>query len=244
MTSQDESPSPIDDGMPPELLRVAAALESGDVKTAEAELRVAMEALGEDDIDVVEMRGDLALAKWEIDEAHGFFEAVRDTDEDAYILSRCAVLADLDGDAEKAIALLTRAHELDPASHAPIHVTEAAFDSIVEEALAEMPDVFKKALDKVRVVREPMPFVDLVNPSAPHETPPDVLGLFVGPSIHELAEEAPGELPPTIYLFQRNLERLSPTEEDLRIEIRVTLFHEIGHLLGLDEDEVAAMGLA
>ena len=33
-------------------------------------------------------------------------------------------------------------------------------------------------------------------------------------------------------------------EAHLAEEIRITLFHEIGHLLGLDEDEVASMGLA
>ena len=46
-----------------------------------------------------------------------------------------------------------------------------------------------------------------------------------------------------IYLFQRNLERFADDEEHLREEIRTTLFHEIAHLLGWDEDEVEAMGL-
>ena len=47
-----------------------------------------------------------------------------------------------------------------------------------------------------------------------------------------------------IYLFKRNLERMARDEAHLAEEIRITLFHEIGHLLGLDEDEVASMGLA
>ncbi len=89
-----------------------------------------------------------------------------------------------------------------------------------------------------------MPFAELGQSSQVDSVPPDVLGLFVGPNIHDLAEGASGELPPTIYLFQRNLERMASSVEDLGVEIRVTLFHEIGHLLGLDEDEVAAIGLA
>ena len=51
-------------------------------------------------------------------------------------------------------------------------------------------------------------------------------------------EDASAELPPTIYLFQRNLERYAADRDHLREEIRTTLFHELGHLLGLDEDEV------
>ena len=69
------------------------------------------------------------------------------------------------------------------------------------------------------------------------------MGLFLGSTLHELAEDVSGELPPTIYLFQRNLERSCRDEVELREQIRITLFHELGHLLGLDEDEVDAMGL-
>jgi len=97
---------------------------------------------------------------------------------------------------------------------------------------------------RVRVVREPVPFRELVDPRDPSATPPDILGLFVGPTIHDLAEDFPAQLPPSIYLFQRNLERMARDEEHLTEEIRVTLFHEIGHLLGLDEDGVAELGLA
>ena len=74
--------------------------------------------------------------------------------------------------------------------------------------------------------------------------PDDRLGLFVGPTIHDLAEDFPAQLPPSIYLFQRNLERMARDEEHLAEEIRITLFHEIGHLLGLDESGVAELGLA
>ena len=55
--------------------------------------------------------------------------------------------------------------------------------------------------------------------------------------------ESSGELPPTVYLFQRNLERVCGDREQLVEEIRVTLFHELGHALGFDEEGVARMGL-
>jgi predicted Zn-dependent protease with MMP-like domain len=118
------------------------------------------------------------------------------------------------------------------------------FDRIVEDALASLAPPFAERVRAIRVVREPVPFRELVDPRDPSSTPPDILGLFVGPTIHDLAEDFPAQLPPSIYLFQRNLERMARDEEHLAEEIRVTLFHEIGHLLGLDEDGVAALGLA
>ena len=51
------------------------------------------------------------------------------------------------------------------------------------------------------------------------------------------------ELPARIFLFQRNLERHAAHSE-LAEEITVTLYHELGHYLGLDEAEVEDMGLA
>ena len=44
--------------------------------------------------------------------------------------------------------------------------------------------------------------------------------------------------PNYIYLFQRNLERIARDREDLIEQITITLHHELGHYLGLDEDEV------
>ncbi len=49
--------------------------------------------------------------------------------------------------------------------------------------------------------------------------------------------------PSSIALFQRNLERMARDREELVEEIRVTLLHEVGHFLGLDEDQLRDLGL-
>jgi predicted Zn-dependent protease with MMP-like domain len=51
-------------------------------------------------------------------------------------------------------------------------------------------------------------------------------------------------LPPVITLFRFNLARLANDPEELRSQLRITLLHEIGHALGLDEDDLAERGLA
>jgi predicted Zn-dependent protease with MMP-like domain len=43
-------------------------------------------------------------------------------------------------------------------------------------------------------------------------------------------------------LFKRNLERSAGDAAELAEQIRVTLYHELGHYLGLDEDALEDLG--
>ena len=72
----------------------------------------------------------------------------------------------------------------------------------------------------------------------------DLLGLFEGCSRLDGEPETPADLP-RIRLFLDNL--WDHAEGDLKVfrdELRITLLHELGHYLGLDEEQVAALGLA
>ena len=70
-----------------------------------------------------------------------------------------------------------------------------------------------------------------------------LLGLFIGFSVIE--DGADAEMPPEIRLFVENIcEETDYDETTFRQEVRVTLLHEIGHYLGLDEDSLELRGLA
>ena len=70
---------------------------------------------------------------------------------------------------------------------------------------------------------------------------PDTLGLFTGP---EFVAEESVPMPPQIILFLENLWDLADSKEKaFRDEVRTTLLHELGHYLGLDEDELTKRGL-
>ncbi len=118
--------------------------------------------------------------------------------------------------------------------------TRSEFDHYVEEAAGELPDEFREKMSNLAVVVEDVPSEEIL---ATLEDPaPDLLGLFVGTP---LPEKSLGDLPSApdaIYLFKRNLERICESREQLVEEIRITLLHEVGHFLGLDEQQLADRG--
>jgi predicted Zn-dependent protease with MMP-like domain len=70
----------------------------------------------------------------------------------------------------------------------------------------------------------------------------DLLGLFVGPDFE--GEDDHGVLPPQILLFLENLWDFAGGDlEVFREEVRTTYLHELGHYLGLGEEEIEERGL-
>ena len=70
--------------------------------------------------------------------------------------------------------------------------------------------------------------------------PPTILGLYRGPVGRA---PGPGDEPPSIVLYRKNLARAVKSRTELSEQIRDTLLHEIGHLEGLDEDDLRRRGM-
>jgi len=135
------------------------------------------------------------------------------------------------GRIEEADAAFARAAELDPESYfRPFRLSAEDFDEVVDEALAELPEEFESYLENVEVAVEDVPDTSLVKEGLEF----DLLGLYRGGSI----QSESWDFPDRVLLFQRNLENVSPTRESLIEEIRDTVYHEIGHHMGMDEDAV------
>jgi len=149
------------------------------------------------------------------------------------------------GRLNEADAALHRAAELAPEEFfVPVRLARDEFDEHLTTAIESLPDRFRAHLAQVNVSVEDLPSDELLNAEEP-PLDPELFGLFMGtPRTEETVFSPGGELPPRIFLFQRTLERLSLDGEQLREEIAVTLRHELGHYLGLDEDEIARAGHA
>jgi len=107
----------------------------------------------------------------------------------------------------------------------------------VEATLAALPKPLREQAKQLPVTLERIPNAGLQADGVE----PDTLGLFTGP---EFAEEGKVPMPPQIILFLENLWDLAEGEEKIfREEVRTTFLHELGHYLGLDEDELTEHGL-
>ena len=104
------------------------------------------------------------------------------------------------------------------------------FEELVEQALARLPKIFRRKLTNVAIIVEDSP------PREP-ERRGLLLGLFHGLPLTEKSvfQTAP---PDRIFLYQRNIEAVCSTDEEIRRQIRKTLLHELGHYFGLGEDEL------
>ncbi|MEZ5980499.1 MAG: metallopeptidase family protein [Planctomycetota bacterium] len=188
-------------------------------------------------------RGELDLATWRVDEARSRFLALEDSGASTVgTRLRLSLVADLAGDADEARRWIERARELDAdAPGCSARLDDDAFDEVVASAIAELPPEFRARLDEVPVIVEPVPALEGGLP--PVDVMPDTLGLFRGVNDLERSFEASAEIPPAIHLYRNNLERRAIDVDELREEIRITLYHELGHLLGFDEEGVESMGL-
>jgi len=148
------------------------------------------------------------------------------------------------GDAARAAEHAEEAEALDPESFTqPLEVDDEAFDGIVRQAIAELPAEVRKRLDELPVVVEALPSrALLVAEDGPLS--PDLLGLFVGRDLLQRQHDDLPGVPGAIHLFRRNLLRVCRDADELKREIRITVQHEVGHLLGLDEDDLEQWGLA
>lgn len=250
----------LEEGQPAEALEVLAGIDAGVAERWIAESLARLElgdltparvALGRarslgipaDEPDHLWATGQLLLHEWKLDEAHASFRRLVEVDRSPEALERLSFLEELRGDLIEAERLYAEAHRIDPEDFPEIaRLEEDEFAAVVEEAIEGLPDEFQRHLEEIQLVIAPVPERAIVVPGAESDTPPDLLGLFLGASLLERSSEHP-ELPPRIHLYQRNLERAAVDEEELREQIRITLYHELGHFLGFDEEGVADLGL-
>ena len=109
--------------------------------------------------------------------------------------------------------------------------------SEVEATLASLPEPLRMRAEKLPVILERQPNTELQADGIEADT----LGLFTGA---EFIEENDVPLPPQIILFLENIWGVAEANEKLfREEVRTTFLHELGHYLGLDEDELTERGL-
>ncbi len=185
--------------------------------------------------------------QWRFDEAEVAVQAAREVPgavPDADVVH--GILLERRGRFDDAEPFFLRAAAALPDKYPPpVRMSRADFDREVRKAARKLPRQFRQSLDRVPVVVQDVPDARLAEGPDREEVGPDILGLFDGVPLPETSSfDLPQLRPNTIFLFQRNLERAAKDRADLIEQIRITLYHELAHYLGFEEEDMDDMGLA
>ena len=142
-------------------------------------------------------------------------------------------------DAERAFA---KANALDPEHYPlPTEVDDDFFRKATAEALDNLPRSIREYVAEVPILVEDYPSEELL---ASEDLSPQILGLYVGVPRTEAETTQQQEDVTRVILFKRNLEKVCRDRDDLIEQIQVTVRHEVGHHLGLSEEDLERLGLA
>jgi predicted Zn-dependent protease with MMP-like domain len=106
-----------------------------------------------------------------------------------------------------------------------------AFETLVDEALANIPDDLRAQLDNVAII------IDYESPVG------SLYGLYQGTPLTKRLGQG-GLRPDRITLFLNTICRSVNTPEELADRVRVTVLHEVGHHFGMGEARLRELGWA
>ena len=116
------------------------------------------------------------------------------------------------------------------------------FLQLVKNELDRLPRQFRGRIHNVAVLVEDVPPEQIASRRAnrPRSLPPRelVLGVYRGiPATKRSVFDLPAG-PDTIVLYQKNIEAVCSSEDEIREQVRLTVIHELGHYFGMDEDQL------
>jgi predicted Zn-dependent protease with MMP-like domain len=114
----------------------------------------------------------------------------------------------------------------------------AAFRRLVSRALEDLPAEFLEKMNNVDLVVEDLPAPDQEALAGGDPGEGLLMGLYEGIPLTERSSAYGGVLPDRITLFQRNIEAVCDSPDEIIEEIRTTVLHEIAHHFGIDDDRL------
>ena len=119
-----------------------------------------------------------------------------------------------------------------------IRLSPEEFEEMVVQCYERLPEGLLGYLQNLDIVVEEWPSEELLTETGSAD---GLLGLFEGVSRLERGDDMPF-WPDKITLFQRPIEEICGSRDEVVEEVRKTLLHEVGHYLGMDEDYLDRLG--
>lgn len=108
------------------------------------------------------------------------------------------------------------------------------FDELVDAALEQIPDELAALVQNCAVVVE----------GRASEPDSDLLGFYDGVPLSERDSLYSGVLPDRIVIYRDAILDLCHDEDEVVDEVRITVWHEVAHYFGIDDDRLDEMGYA
>ena len=115
--------------------------------------------------------------------------------------------------------------------------SRAHFERIVQETLEDLPDRFQALLENVAIVVEQEPDPDELLELGLDPDEDELFGVYQGISLLDRGAGHSG-LPDRIVIYRGPLLRCFDSRDEIAEEIRRTVIHELGHHMGLSDDEM------
>ena len=106
------------------------------------------------------------------------------------------------------------------------------FETLVAQALDDLPPWVRERLENVEVIVE----------DAPPANEPNLLGRYEGVPLPRRGINYSGVLPDRITLFRSRIEAGAADEDRLKAIIRHTIVHEVAHFFGISDERLTELG--
>ncbi len=117
-----------------------------------------------------------------------------------------------------------------------IEVSDDQFQELINQAMTELPGDHVKNIENVAILYEDLPTEEQRQSTGlqPNQT---LLGLYEGVPLTK-RQGMTRTLPDKITLFKVPLQWRASTIDELKEEIKHTIWHEVAHYYGLDHDKI------
>jgi len=115
------------------------------------------------------------------------------------------------------------------------------FDRLVVVSVNELPEKIRKCLKDVSIVVEDRPN-SFVMGKLKLKSNRVLLGLFQGVPLHRKSVWHSGTMPDKITIYQKNIEAICRSDEEIKNRIKKVVRHEVAHFVGFTEEQVKWLG--
>lgn len=115
-----------------------------------------------------------------------------------------------------------------------VELSPERFEELVHDALSEIPERFLGLLENCVLIIE----------DEPDPSDPQLFGYYDGTPLSQRTSQYGGVLPDRIVIFRGPLQRHCRDEAELVDEVRITVWHEVAHFFGIDDNHLDELGYA